>query len=75
MPAWPMLSSRPRSSPQRLPIVDEARIVALRRSLCWGADRLGAVLGLPASTCHRVLRRQGLVIRARVTEPANRYQH
>jgi transposase InsO family protein len=68
-------SSRPGSSPQRLPIVDEARIVALRRSLGWGADRLGAFLGLPASTCHRVLRRQGLVTRVRTIEPANRYEH
>jgi transposase InsO family protein len=68
-------SSRPRSSPQRLPLVDEAHIVALRRSLGWGADRLGAFLGLPASTCHRVLRRHGLVTRARTMEPANRYEH
>ncbi len=68
-------SSRPRSSPQRLPVVDEARVVALRRSLGWGADRLGAWLGLPASTCHRVLRRHGLVERPRASEPANRYEH
>jgi transposase InsO family protein len=68
-------SSRPRSSPQRLPFVEVARIVALRRSLGWGADRLAAVLGLPASTCHRVLRRHGLVTRARTVEPANRYEH
>ena len=68
-------SSRPRSSPQRLPLVDEARIVGLRRSLGWGADRLGAFLGLPASTCHRVLRRQGLVTRGRTIGPANRYEH
>jgi len=68
-------SSRPRSSPQRLPLMDEAQIVALRRSLGWGADRLAACLGLPASTCHRVLRRHGLVTRARTIEPANRYEH
>ena len=68
-------SSRPRSSPQRLPVIDEARIVALRRSLGWGADRLGVWLGLPASTCHRVLRRHGLVTRTRTVEPANRYEH
>ena len=34
--------------------------MALRRRTGWGADRLGALLGLPAATCHRVLRRQGL---------------
>ena len=67
--------SRPRSSPQRLPSIDEARIVALRRSLGWGADRLGALLGLPASTCHRVLDRQGLIVRTREREPANRCEH
>jgi hypothetical protein len=68
-------SSRPHSSPQGLPVVDEARIVTLRRSLDWGVDRLGACPGLPASTCHRVLRRLGLVTWARTVEPVNRYEH
>ena len=68
-------SSRPHKSPQRLPLGQEAAIVALRRSLGWGADRLGACLGLLASTCHRVLRRQGLVDRTRSIEPPNRYEH
>jgi transposase InsO family protein len=68
-------SSRPRSSPQRLPVMQEAAIVALRQRTGWGADRLGAFLGLPASTCHRVLRRQGLIARGTPAEPVVRYEH
>jgi len=49
--------------------------VALRHRTGWGADRLGAFLGLPASTCHRVLRRQGLIERRTRREPVVRYEH
>lgn len=68
-------SCRPRSSPQRLAVTDEAVVVALRERTGWGADRLGAWLGLPPSTCHRVLRRQGLIERRRQPEPVVRYEH
>jgi transposase InsO family protein len=68
-------SCRPRSSPQRTAVTDEAVVVALRRLTGWGADRLGAWLGLPASTCHRVLRRQGLIAARRGREPVVRYEH
>jgi len=68
-------SSRPRHSPRRLSLEQESRIVALRRRTGWGADRLGAVLGLHASTVHRVLDRQGLIDRTRVREPIVRYEH
>jgi transposase InsO family protein len=68
-------SSRPRSSPQRLSLAQEATITALRRRTGWGADRLGALLGLPASTCHRVLRRQGLIGHPRQPLPSVRYEH
>jgi transposase InsO family protein len=68
-------SCRPRSSPQRLPLLVEARIAGLRRATGWGADRLAPVLGLPASTVHRVLRRQGLIERHREREPVVRYEH
>jgi transposase InsO family protein len=68
-------SSRPQSSPQRLPVMAEAAIVALRGRTGWGADRLGAWLGLPVATCHRVLRRQGLVVRRTSAEPVVRYEH
>jgi transposase InsO family protein len=68
-------SSRPHHSPQRLSLVDEVRIVTLRKRLGWGADRIGAVLGLPVSTVHRVLDRQGLIVRTREREPVVRYEH
>jgi transposase InsO family protein len=68
-------SSRPRSGSQRLAVMDEAVIAALRRRTGWGADRLAAVLGLPASTVHRCLRRQGLIERHREREPVVRYEH
>lgn len=68
-------SCRPRTSPQRLSLLQEAHIGALRRATGWGADRLGAWLGLPASTCHRVLVRGDLVPGKRRPEPAVRYEH
>ena len=68
-------SSRPHHSPQRLSLAQEAAIVATRRCTGWGADRLGAWLGLPPATCHRVLRRQGLIMRRPAIEPVVRYEH
>jgi transposase InsO family protein len=68
-------SSRPRRSPQRLSLIDEARVVALRRRTGWGADRLAAFVGVPASTCHRVLRRHDLITRRAAPEPVVRYEH
>jgi transposase InsO family protein len=68
-------SSRPRTSPQRLSLEQEVTIAALRRRTGWGADRLAAWLGLPPATCHRVLRRQGLIVRRPPAEPAVRYEH
>lgn len=68
-------SSRPHHSPQRSSLAQEAAIVATRRRTGWGADRLGAWLGLPPATCHRVLRRQGLITRHRASEPIVRYEH
>jgi transposase InsO family protein len=68
-------SSRPRSSPHRLSLAQEALIVGVRGSLGWGPDRIGALLGLPASTVHRVLRRHELVGRKREPVPVVRYEH
>ncbi len=68
-------SSRPHRSPRRLSLSEELVIVALRRRTGWGADRLGAWLGLHASTCHRVLDRQGLIERRRERPPVTRYEY
>ena len=68
-------SSRPRSGAFGLSLLQEAHIAAIRRATGWGADRLGAWLGLPASTVHRCLRRQGLIERHREREPVVRYEH
>lgn len=69
------LSSRPRTSPQRLSLAHEALVVGLRQQLGWGADRIGAFYGLPASTVHRVLRRHALIGRRREPVPVIRYEH
>ena len=53
-------SSRPRSCPHQTPPRVERRIVALRRSRKLGPARLAGIVGIPASTVHRVLVRYGL---------------
>lgn len=68
-------SSRPRSSPHQLSLLAEAHIVGLRDKLGWGADRLSALLELPASTVHRVLRRQGRVGGAKERTTVVRFEH
>jgi transposase InsO family protein len=68
-------SSRPHSSPQRLSLLAEAHIVGLRQRTGWGADRLGALLELPPSTVHRVLRRHALVGHRAERPPVMRYEH
>jgi len=68
-------SSRPRTSPHRLGLLEEAAVVGLRQRLGWGADRIAALVGLPASTVHRVLRRHGLVGRKRAPVAITRYEH
>lgn len=71
-------SSRPRTSPRRTPTRTERRIVKLRVLRRWGPARIAALLGLAASTVHRVLTRYGL---ARLThldratgQPVRRYE-
>lgn len=51
--------SRPRSCPHQTPARLERRVVALRQSRKLGPARLGPIVGLPASTVHRVLVRHG----------------
>ena len=53
-------SSRPRSCPHQTPAKMERRIVALRQSRKLGPARLGGIVGVPASTVHRVLVRHGV---------------
>jgi transposase InsO family protein len=51
-------SSRPLRSPRRRALSEEERILELRRRRKLGPHRLGAVLGIPRSTCYAVLRRR-----------------
>lgn len=50
-------SSRPYSSPTRTPVEVEEQVVAERRRLRVGPDRLSDELGVPARTISRILRR------------------
>ncbi|MFE2654735.1 IS481 family transposase, partial [Streptomyces sp. NPDC018007] len=53
-------SSRPHRTPHRTPRAVEARVCDLRRTRKLGPARIGPVLGLPASTVHRILTRHSL---------------
>jgi len=53
-------SSRPRCSPNRTPASSEARILGLRATRKLGPARIGGILGIPASSVHRVLVRHGV---------------
>jgi hypothetical protein len=53
-------SSRPGSCPHQTPARVERRIVALRQSRKLGPARLAGIVGVPASTVHRVLVRYGV---------------
>ena len=53
-------SSRPHSCPHQTPAHVERRIVALRQSRRLGPARLAGIVGVPPSTVHRVLVRQGV---------------
>ncbi|WP_432752924.1 IS481 family transposase [Streptomyces sp. JL2001] len=53
-------SSRPHSTPHRTPPAIEARVCDLRRDRKLGPARIGPILGLPASTVHRILTRYHL---------------
>ena len=53
-------SSRPHSCPHQTPARVERRIVALRQSRRLGPARLAGIVGVPASTVHRVLVRHGV---------------
>ncbi|MFH8582728.1 IS481 family transposase [Streptomyces zaomyceticus] len=53
-------SSRPLTTPHRTATAVEARVCRLRQDRKLGPARLGPILGLPASTVHRILLRHGL---------------
>ena len=72
-------SSRPRHSPNRTPRPVERRVLHLRTTKRLGPVRIGWRLGLPASTCHAILRRAGAARLAHLdrgtAEPIRRYEH
>jgi transposase InsO family protein len=65
-------SSRPRRCPHQTSRRLEARIEALRRDRKLGPARIGPILGMPASTVHRVLVRLGLNRLAWMDRPSGR---
>ncbi|MFJ1737030.1 leucine zipper domain-containing protein, partial [Streptomyces sp. NPDC088254] len=53
-------SSRPLTTPHRTGAATEAHVCRLRQDRKLGPARIGPILGLPASTVHRILTRHGL---------------
>ena len=53
-------SSRPRRSPTKTKAARERRVVTLRRTKGLGPARIAGIVGMPASTVHRVLCRHHL---------------
>ena len=53
-------SSRPRTTPHRTAAAVEDRVCELRQTRKLGPARIGPILGLPASTVHRILTRHRL---------------
>ncbi|MFF3468375.1 IS481 family transposase [Streptomyces sp. NPDC002619] len=62
-------SSRPRTTPHRTPASVETRVCELRQARKLGPARIGPILGLPASTVHRILARHGLHRLAHLDRP------
>jgi transposase InsO family protein len=62
-------SSRPHHSPTRTPAPEAGRILEARAEFRWGPDRLGPLLGHPASTVAAVLRRAGAPRLADIDRP------
>jgi transposase InsO family protein len=76
-------SSRPHRCPTQTPRRVVAKVVHLRTRRGWGPARIGPRVGLPASTVHKILRREGLprlcdvdlATRAQVRAAVRRYEH
>ncbi len=65
-------SSRPHRSPTRTAKSVEDRICRLRQSRRWGPARLAMHTGVPSSTVHKILVRQGLNRLAWIDRPTGR---
>lgn len=65
-------SSRPRSCPHRTSLEAETRVIELRQGRKLGPARIGLILGMPASTVHRILVRHGLNRLAWMDRPTGR---
>jgi len=68
-------TSRPHRSPRRVTASEERRIAALRLATGHGPDRIAPLVGRPASTVHRVLRRLGLLDRVVTPVEVVRYEY
>ena len=76
-------SSRPHRCPTQTPPPVVARVVHLRSTRGWGPARIGPRVGLPASTVHKILTRQGmprlsevdLATRQQIRRQVRRYEH
>ncbi|RZE74528.1 IS481 family transposase [Streptomyces albidoflavus] len=64
--------SRPHTTPHRTPAMGEARACRLRTDRKLGPARIGPILGLPASTVHRILTRHGINRLAWLDRPTGR---
>jgi transposase InsO family protein len=74
--AWALdRPSRPMRSPRRTPAPLEWRVCEVRRHTGWGPRLIAGVVGLPHSTIHRVLQRNGCSRPERPSREApNRYE-
>jgi transposase InsO family protein len=72
-------SSRPHHSPRQTPTRRERRIIKVRLLRRWGPARIGFLLGIPASTVHRVLTRYRIARLAHLDRATGRvvrrYEH
>ena len=64
--------SRPHRSPRRTDARTEEKVCGLRRQKRWGPARIGARLGVPASTVHKILVRNGLNRLSWIDRPTGR---
>ncbi len=65
-------SSRPHTTPHRTAATVEAQVCELRTARKLGPARIGPIVGIPASTVHRILTRHGLNRLAFMDRPTGR---